>query len=72
MSDKTLQSDEVQLSDAELDQVVGGQEVLALQMMGSDSSLVSGCWSSVSCDSSASCKSSQSGVATPTQPAQSL
>lgn len=68
MSDKTSQFEEVQLNDAELDQVVGGQEVLALQMMDSGSSLVGGCWSSVSCDSSASCKSSQSGTATPTTP----
>jgi hypothetical protein len=67
MSDKPTQFEDVQLNDAELDQVVGGQEVLALQMMGSsDLAAPGGCWSSVSCESSASCKSSASSQAAET------
>jgi hypothetical protein len=65
MSDKPTQFEDVQLNDAELDQVVGGQEVLSLQLMGAD--LVSSCSdSSVSCESTASCKSSASSKAAET------
>lgn len=67
MSDKAQQFEEVQLNDAELDQVVGGQEVLSLQMMDSNLAAPGGCWSSVSCESSASCKSSASSQATPAE-----
>lgn len=66
MSDKTNQFEDVQLNDAELDQVVGGQEVLSLQMMGTES-LSNICKSSVSCQSTQSCESSVSTVS-PTQP----
>jgi hypothetical protein len=62
MSDKPTQFEDVQLNDAELDQVVGGQEVLALQMMNLvDSGNV--CKSSVSCKSTQSCESSGSSAA---------
>lgn len=65
MSNKPTEFEDVQLNDEELDQVVGGQEVLSLQMM-STTDLSGGCSdSSVSCQSTASCKSTQSGTVPP-------
>ena len=64
MSDKSQNLDAVQLNDADLDQVVGGQEVLSLQMMGTaNEGVAGGCFSNVSCESSQSCKSSTSSAA---------
>ncbi|RYZ40043.1 MAG: hypothetical protein EOO71_17640 [Myxococcaceae bacterium] len=69
MNDKPTNFDDVQLNDAELDQVVGGQEVLSLQMMDSNSGLkADGCGnSSVSCVSNVSCVSTASGGAAETK-----
>ncbi|GEN09077.1 hypothetical protein SAMN05443572_105335 [Myxococcus fulvus] len=61
MSNKPTHVD-VELNDAQLDQVVGGQEVLSLQMMDVGQAEVPNCVSSVSCNSSASCESSASAV----------
>lgn len=53
MSNKT-QFDAVQLNDAELDQVVGGRDVLSLQMMEADGASAAGCVSFCSCTSTVS------------------
>jgi hypothetical protein len=55
-----IKFDDVQLNDAELEQVVGGQDVLSLQAMSADGDAAAGCISWCSCASSVSSKSGRS------------